>query len=138
MNVVSIAHDYGGLKCAALELLDEARLEPHRQRADRLAEFAENAEQILAAAAPKRSLADGYYARLGYLLELEQLMHLGYQFASAIKLSEMRGLLALAAARREFDALHPPCKRCGARLDNEGETTCPACWQVEAAARQNG
>jgi len=129
MNVVSVAHDFGGLKRAFVEMLEEARLQPQRERAEVMAEYAGNAEQILAEAAPKRSLGEGYYVRVGYLLELESVMQLGILFAAAdVNMSETHGLLALAAARREFDKLHPPCKGCGVRLDNEGETKCPACW----------
>jgi hypothetical protein len=135
MNAVSIAHDYGGLKRATLELLEEARMEPQRQRAERMAEYAANAEEILAGTAPRKTMADGYYARISYLLELEAIVRLGAGLATLVlDLSEMHGLTALAAARIRFDELHPPCRKCGVRLENEGERTCAACWQAEAAA----
>lgn len=132
-----IARDYGGLQRALVELLEEVWMEPQRQRAERMAEYAENAEEILAGTGSRRTLADGYYSRVGFLLELEAIMQLGVTFAAAsIDMSEIHGLAALAAARRQFDALHPPCRKCGARLDNEGETTCPACWHADSGAER--
>jgi hypothetical protein len=135
--VLPVARDYGALKRAMLELLEEARQEPERRRAERMAQYAENAEQMLAGMVPKRTLADGYFARVYYLLELESVMQLGVKFSAAeMDVSEMHGLAALAAARRQFDVLHPPCKRCGVRLENEGQTQCQDCFTVEAAANR--
>ncbi|SRR6266487_768348 len=135
MNAVSIAHDYGGLKRATLELLEEARLEPQRQRNERIAEHAaENAERVLAATAAERSLADGYYQRIGYLLELESVLQLGAGLSMLLlDMSEMHGLAAVVAARRQFDVLHPPCRKCGVRLEYEWETECRGCMNAAAA-----
>jgi ribosomal protein L37E len=135
MNVVHVARDYGGLQCATLELLEEARLEPQRKRNERTAERAgENAEHILAATAPKRTLADGYYARVGYLFELDAMIRRGAGIATMVlDMDESRGLAAVEAARNQFDALHPQCRRCGARLENEWDKTCNEC-QIAAAA----
>jgi hypothetical protein len=135
MDVVPIARDYGGLQRATLELMEEARLEPKRKRAERLAEHAENPEHVLAATAPLRSLADGYYVRVGYLFELESMIRRGAGIATMVlDMDESRGLEAIEAARREFDALHPACRKCGARLEYEWETTCNDCQYAAAAA----
>jgi hypothetical protein len=136
MNVVHVARDYGGLQRATLELLEEARLEPQRQKAERLAEHCENAERVLAAVAPKRTLADGYYARVGYLFELESMIRRGAGIATMVlDMDESRGLTAIEAARNQFDALHPQCRRCGVRLENEWDRTCNECQRAEAARR---
>jgi hypothetical protein len=140
MNMVPVARDYDGLQRATLELLEESRLEPQRRRAERLAEYAENAEHVLAGIAFQRTLADGYYARVGYLFELETIIRRGAGIAMMVlDMDESRGLAAIEAARTQFDALHPRCRKCGVYLANEWDKMCNDCQAAAAAAaRQTG
>ncbi len=140
-GAVSVAKDFSRLKQAALELLEEARLAPERERIERLAQGAPNTNEILQTlqtSASKRSLAEGYYARVGYLVELESFLRMGVQLSFDLDMAELRGLLSISAARAEFDRAHPPCRACGKRLENEWDKTCNDCQRAAAAqARGN-
>ena len=134
---VYVAKDFSGLKQAALELLEEARSAPERERLQRLARASANPSEVLQASESNRSLAEGYYARIGYLMELEAFLGMGVQLSFDLDMTELRGLLSIAAARAEFDRAHPPCRGCGVRLENEWDKTCNDC-QRAAAARAIG
>jgi hypothetical protein len=131
--VVSVAKDFSGLRQAALELMEEARSAPERERLERLAQQSINTNEILQACAGKRSLADGYYARVGYLIELESFLSMGLQLSFDLDMAELRGMQSIAAARAEFDRAHPPCKGCGVRLENEWDRSCNDCQRAAAA-----
>ena len=139
--VVSVAKDFSGLKQAALELLEEERSAPARERVERQAQGAPNSNEILQtlqASASRRTLAEGYYARVGYLVELESFLRMGVQLSFDLDMTELRGMLSIAAARAEFDRAHPPCRGCGVRLENEWDKTCNDCQRAAAAqARGN-
>src|SRR5882724_3986395 len=128
MIAIAIARDYDGLKQAALEMLEEERSSEHRQRVERQAATAANGEAMLAALGTERTLADGYYMRIGYLLELESMIHAGLHFeAKEMAMSKVRGLIAIESARAEFDRLHPRCRGCGTRLDDTLDNVCGDC-----------
>jgi len=110
MNVVAIARDYDGLKQAAVELLEEARMEPRNEKLRRLAEQASNTDRVLDGIKSQRTLAEGYYVRIGFLLELESVLQLGVELKLNLDLSEMQGLRSIQQARREFGTTHPPCR----------------------------
>src|SRR5438046_2617345 len=111
MIAVAIARDYDGLKQAALELLEEVFAEPENERLQRSGEQDANADQILAGIVSTRSLGEGYYMRIGYLLELEAMMEVGIALRPEnVEYREMRGLIALREARMEFKRIHPPCR----------------------------
>ncbi len=135
---VSVAKDFSGLKQAALELLEEARSAPERERVERLAQGAPNSNEILQASGSKRSLAEGYYARVAYLFELAAFLDMGVQLRFDLDMTELRGMLSVAAARAEFDRAHPPCRGCGVRLENEWDKTCNDCQRAAAAAQARG
>jgi hypothetical protein len=130
---VSVAKDFCGLKQAALELLEEERSAPERERLERLALAAANSNEILEAIKGNRSLAEGYYARVGYLMELESFLGMGLRLSFDLDMAELRGMQSVAAARAEFDRGHPPCKGCGVRLENEWDKTCNDCQRAAAA-----
>ncbi len=133
---VSVAKDFGGLKQAALELMEEARSAPERERLERLTLGAANSNEILQAMGSNRSLAEGYYVRVGYLMELGSFLSMGLQLRFDLDMAELRGMQSIAAARAEFDRAHPPCKGCGKLLENEWDRSCNDC-QRAAAGRQN-
>jgi hypothetical protein len=131
--IVSVAKDFSGLRQAALELMEEARSAPERERLERLARGAANSEEILQVMGRNRSLAEGYYARVGYLMELESFLSMGVQLRFDLDMAELRGMQSIAAARAEFDRGHPTCKGCGVRLENEWDKTCNDCQRAAAA-----
>ncbi|SRR5260370_6529407 len=135
--VVSVAKDFSGLKQAALELMEEARSAPERERIEKLAQMSADPGEILRACGGKRSLAEGYYARVGYLMELQSFLSMGVQLSFALDMAELRGMQSIAGARAEFDRAHPPCKGCGVRLENEWDKTCNNCQRAAAAQRGN-
>lgn len=136
MIAVSIARDQSGLEQAAFEMMEDALHDPERARVAQLAEVSANPEAVLASAPSARSLPEGYYARVGYLMELESILGLGVELRpDEIDLSELRGLSAIAAARRKFDRLHPPCARCGRRLENEWDKVCGECGKADLEQR---
>lgn len=134
---ISVAKDFSGLRQAALELMEEARSAPERERLERLTRAAANSNEILQACGKKRSLAEGYYGRAAYLMELESFLGMGLQLGLDLDMAQLRGLQSIAAARAEFTRTHPPCKGCGARLENEWDKTCNDC-QKAAAAQARG
>ena len=133
-GAVSVASDFSGLKQAALELMEEARSAPARKRLEELARGSANPEEILQKIGSNRSLAEGYYARVGYLMELESFLGMGIQLRFDLDMTELRGMLSFAAARAEFDRAHPRCRGCGARLEHEWDKTCNECQRAAAAA----
>jgi len=142
MNVVAIARDYDGLKQAAFELLEEARMEPQNEKLRRLAEQASNTDRVLDGIKSQRTLAEGYYVRIGFLLELESVLQLGVELKLNLDLSEMQGLRSIQQARREFGTKHPPCRGCGTPVDEHWQARCPECersqFEQQAAARRAG
>ena len=124
---VQVASDFSGLKRAALEMLEEVREGPRRERIERLAQSAANPEEIIEGSGVHRSLAEGFYGRVAYLFDLESFMGLGVEPRFDLDMTEVRGLLAIASARAEFDRLHPQCRGCGVRLENEWDKTCGEC-----------
>src|SRR5260370_32177302 len=121
--VVSGAKDFSGLKQAALELMEEARSAPERERIEKLAQMSADPGEILRACGGKRSLAEGYYARVGYLMELQSFLSMGVQLSFALDVPELRGMQSIAGARAEFDRAHPPCKGSGGRVRHDLDKT---------------
>lgn len=134
IGAIAVARDYDGLKQAALELLEESRSEPQNEKLRRVAEGAANREQILQGIVSHRTLAEGYYMRISYLLELESMIHIGVDLGD-LEMSEMYGLASIQHARREFDSTHPLCTGCQAVRLEQGETRCPECSSAEMRAR---
>jgi len=141
--VIAVPHDAEGLRQAALELLEESLESEERERIERLAEGAANAEAMRASLRAKRTLSPGYYIWLGFLLEeIEQPMSAGLSFRAAdLDAEEMAGLRALHEARSDFRKAHPPCRVCGRPLHDSGfSSMCEACerakFEAESRARR--
>lgn len=74
---------------------------------------------------PVRTVPDGSYVWIGYLVWLERLLEVTPLPLSA---AEAEGLLVLKRERARFQAEHPPCPHCG--LPNESHATrCRECME---------
>jgi hypothetical protein len=133
-RAISVAGDFRGLKQAARELMEEARSAPERERIEKLMRHAAAPDGVLLATGVNRSLAEGYYSRVGYLLELETFLNMCSNPGFNLNMAELRGILSIRAARAEFDRAHPPCRGCGKRLENEWDQSCNDCQRAAAAA----
>jgi len=133
---IRVSEDFAGLRRAALELLEEERTRPERERLKRVAEGAANAEALRAAASAcgGRTLAPGYYRRVvEYLVWLERVVPLCGIGSRDLLPSDLTGLDALAAARADFEKQHPPCPQCGGPLENPAALSCRCGWRKKTA-----
>jgi hypothetical protein len=133
--MIAVTQDAEGLRAAALEMMEEALDAPQREANENLAEFTADPEQLLAAAAPKRTLSPGYYMWLGYIAEaIAQPLEAGIAFRDAdLGADELAGLTILSEARAKFRRMHPPCGGCGKPLRYEWDKTCNDCQRAAAA-----
>jgi len=123
--VIPVEHDYARLRCAAGELLEESlaamRAADLKSRAARGA----NIEELLRRFRVERTLGPGYYARAAYLFELDQV--LGEALSLELRATQLRGVLAIRAAREGFERRHPSCPHCARPLDSAGAIQCWSC-----------
>jgi hypothetical protein len=121
---IDVARDQEGLRMAALALLEEgfvrSRIKGSLQTATD-----ENADRIFNSI-PKRTLAEGYYARAQFLLGFEEYVDAGLPL-STVSMIEADGLIAVKRARREFEYQHPSCGACGALQEGRFNTSCDSC-----------
>jgi len=123
LPAIRVSEDFAGLRRAALELFEEMLPKP---------------EMGLRDLSSGRTLAPGYYRRVGeYLLWLDRLVEIGLD-AQSLALDDLTGLDALAAARSEFQRRHPPCGRCGQPLDSPSAFSCRCGWRKDPAAMNLG
>jgi hypothetical protein len=114
-----VARDYRGLRTAALEFFAEALLDQRAERTlARAAEYTASGtdmDGLIDSFAPRRSLADGYYTRVDYLLSLRRLFDAGVTFKlDELRVTEVEGMRVVEDARQEFLRTHPACGKCGA------------------------
>jgi len=135
--MIAVAQDAEGLRTAAFELMEEAFDAPQREKNEALAERSENAESVLSAAEPKRTLSPGYYLWLEYVAEeIAEPLEAGLTFdAARLDHDEVMALSILRQARAKFQRMHPPCSGCGKPLQNEWDRTCNDCQRAAAAQR---
>ncbi|GEM_PF-5902144 len=124
--MIQVAKDEAGIRRAARDMFEAelaiAGAAALRKRAPALAE---------AVTAPEQKLAEGYYAWTGHLLRLDRMLHLQVvRGLRRVTADELRGLSAVAEARREFDEAHPPCAHCAAPQLAPEDTRCWRCWEV--------
>ena len=127
MNI-TVEHDSEGIRLAALELMEESFGGEGLARVEKIAELSADPEAVRAAAAPKRSFAAGYYMWVQYLVDLEMEMSFGVTMAATLAGADVAGMLAVRAAKREFEGKHPQC-RCGRRKKNAWDQSCGQCEQ---------
>jgi len=98
------------LEQAAAEFLEEGFQYPLLKKIldDTAPEHHEQAKSKMLA---PRTVPEGYFVWLGYLIWIERVLEL----VPTIELTavEVESLLVLRRARNKFQAEHPPCPRCG-------------------------
>jgi len=123
--LINVANDGEGVKQAVLELFEESLREPDLKRSlERLKPAMDEFETVVKFAGDRR-LSPGYYTRAFYLIWLRGRLEVGVTFD--LYADEADGLLALAAARGEFETNHPACCYCGARQLYKTARRCRAC-----------
>jgi ribosomal protein L40E len=122
--MIDCRRDFGGLRVAAAEMFVEAFLGSDLDEVLK-GSLRENAVDALMHATPKRSVSQGYFLWVGYLLWLRSVTALP---GSGIELmaDEAEGLLVVNEAEAEFRRQHPSCWKCGA-LNEASACSCRRC-----------
>lgn len=129
--MIQPSRDPEGLKAAAFELFVEMVDAPEVERAlGRAREAMEESDELRKLARP-RTLASGYYDWVGYVLWLEAMRAANVEYE--LLASEVNGIMAVKAARREFEEKFPACEECG--RPKRKFTNCRACGQGVKAKR---
>jgi hypothetical protein len=109
MAVRDAAWDLKRLRVAAGEFFNEGFVYPEASRI-----LAQTAPENLAAARkallPQRSLPEGYYIWITYLIWIERVLEIVPLDLTAV---EVEGLMVLKQERNHFKAEHPDCPHCG-------------------------
>lgn len=104
-----VCRDRSALERAAAEFFAEGYEYPLASRI-----LAETAAEHQAAARkslmPQRTVPDGCFTWIAYLVWLERVLELAQVALAAV---EVEGLLVLKRERSRFQASHPPCPNCG-------------------------
>lgn len=93
-QVIHVERDPVGLRAAAFEMFVETMTKVERER-------------------PARSLADGYYYQVEYLLWLKSRQRVAKLDLSA---QDVEGICAVDSAHDEFTDKYPQCGSCGQRV----------------------
>lgn len=114
----------GLLKLAAAEYFNEGFVYAEVQRIiDNTDPDAREAARE--ALAPRRTIPDGCFVWINYLVWLERVMEIARVPLTA---AEVDGLLVLKRERTRFQAAHPPCFKCG--MPNEPHAlNCRECME---------
>ncbi len=121
---IDSTRDAEGLRMALVELLELSFV--HSRSCRSIDSATEECGERIFGSLPPLTLSPGYYKRAEFLLWLEAQKKLG-TVSAPWALSEAQGLEAAAAARSEFERLHPPCGVCSALQDSPFATSCRAC-----------
>jgi len=124
--MILVATDYVGLRQAALEIFEEIFTAEDRERTLAAAESAANRDEIIERAIPQRTLSPGYYERVIYLLDLEEMTQVVQVGLREVDESEIRGITVVRQAREETLQKYPPCPHCGKR-NSKFMPRCRAC-----------
>jgi|ERR1035441_3058584 hypothetical protein len=101
--------DQAMLKRAAAEFFLEGFVAPEAERVLRNTPAEQHAE-VLKAQMPPRTVPDGAFTWIRYLIWLENVLEVVDLPLHAV---EVEALLALKRERDRFQAEHPPCPHCG-------------------------
>ena len=119
---IPVARDRDGLHQAVLALFEESL---HRHRA---ANAPASVQAVMEESLPERELADGYFRRASYLVELSNQLEIGITHPHSVMTQEDAvGVATVRQARAEYEAEHPSCPKCGERQDNRHTPVCHAC-----------
>jgi hypothetical protein len=125
-QVVDVARDYQGIRVAVRELFEEMLFEDDDSAQMKAAEHATNADRLFAEIG-RRSLADGYYVRANYLLDLDLMFDIGIRFElSALPATDYHGIRAVRIGKSDFERMHPRCPRCSM---NQKANKPDKCWK---------
>jgi hypothetical protein len=126
-GVLQVERDREGLQIAVRELFEESFFEESMQPL--LAKITdEESRAAILMDAPVRSLSPGYYDRCIYLMDLGSAIEAGAQYsADQLRRDDVVGLMAVRAAKAEFEREHPSCPACGTRQDNRFMDKCKSC-----------
>lgn len=125
MMAIRVASDSEGLCLAAIQMLENSLGQTARDR--RMQSIAPGDLAQAEKLAPKADFSPGYQDRVLYLLWLHNKMNIGIQFSSPISGDEADGIDAVLRGQQQFQAEHPPCSACGARLPYKAMKRCPSC-----------
>ncbi len=117
--MILVSQDVTGLRSAMAELLERDLMQPPPEDLVR-EEDQEKIEPFLH--------SPGYYARLEYLLELEEMVAAGVKVD--LYADEVAGLAAIRRARAEFSKEHPRCEACGEPQWSRFVQRCHSCTAV--------
>jgi hypothetical protein len=124
-RVIDVSRDYEGLRIAAGELFEEEFI-ADGIRIDADDPNLDNIERLLRDQTV-RTVAEGYFERLRYLLWLESTLEFGAPAGlSPLLRDEVEGMRAVRSARAEFSRRHPSCPNCG-ELNNASAFSCRGC-----------
>jgi hypothetical protein len=131
--MILVSRDYEGLEIAAYELLEEAFEEEISARQSRALEGSISEDEVRESFKSKKTLSPGYYTRIHYLLELENMIELGIQFTPDTMLAhDLRGLEVLKKAQAKFDREYLPCPNCGKRMKKFSTW----CWNCKKGPKE--
>jgi hypothetical protein len=124
---VIVSQDMESVRQAALELMVESLKEEDtgRQLGSLLQQESEVAPETLIKIVPARKLASGFYEFAAYLMWLRGMNEADVELT--IFADEAEGLLALRAARQDFEQSHPACPRCSVRQYSSTPIVCRKC-----------
>ncbi|HWR37698.1 MAG TPA: hypothetical protein VN622_17685 [Clostridia bacterium] len=130
-TVIAPSADLIGVRTAALELYAEqlreqecGALEDRQKRP--LTEAVRNSFR------KDRTLAEGYYDWVLYLLKLKDQISVGVDVGIQLSADEVDGLRSVEAAFQEFRREHPPCPRCGAL----NRSFAVVCWNCRTKMKE--
>ncbi|SRR5579884_170075 len=118
-----VESDYAHLRIAARESLEEGWALQGAERTLRLGRAQDRAAYI-ERRLPKRTLAEGYYTWIDYLLWLSD-VHEVVSFRN-LTATEVEGIRIVREARDQFLARHPRCGKCGA-MNDRSALNCADC-----------
>jgi hypothetical protein len=104
-----VTGDVAGVRKAIQEFFNEGFAFPEYEKMARDTQPMHHAE-MRAKMLPPRTLADGYYTWVFYLVWLERILEVAQISLFAV---EAEGLVVLKQERNRFQAKHPPCPHCG-------------------------
>lgn len=129
MNAIDVRCDYEGLRIAAGELLEEALIGEHRRAIEQRYKGSQSLERMLEGLPiPDRSLAAAFYDWAAHLFLIDANGGRGIMRELwRTQAIELKGLCAIAVARRGYQEKHPPCPQCGLPALHPESNRCASC-----------
>jgi hypothetical protein len=122
---VIVHQDMESVRQAALELMVESLKREDTERQIGNLHAQEAGPEMLMKVAPALTLAHGFYEYASYLMWLRGMIEADVELP--IYADEAEGLVAIQAARQEFERSHPGCPQCGVRQYSTTPILCRKC-----------